>query len=385
MNRPAKIAIVAHLPHYNNNNKWFAFEPYVREIEIWASLFGHVTIFTDVHKKKPSFSLGELPANCIVKPIYLKSGPGLINNLIRLFQLPIVFFQISFVYFKFSIIHTRTSGFPTIYVNLLNLLFNKPTIEKWATNYPPDKSLGILSKVNAWILYYSRSKTKVLVYRDIQKRSFVRFIPALFGNAELLKYQSEIDKIKWIRKANDWIYVCVARLHPDKNLSLLIEGINNLVNGRVDFKGFKLQIIGEGPERESLTSKIVEYNLEKNIKLLGAKSYSEVISILQKSNFLIMPGINEGWPKVINEALACECVPIVVRGGNAERVMQFMDNPGLLFNPNPECLSESIENSQRMEMHQLLQMIENGSNSNQKMTLEEFKMKLEGVINEVIA
>jgi glycosyltransferase involved in cell wall biosynthesis len=369
MNKKNILPIIAHLSHFKRNGTWASFEPYVREIEYLASRFQEVHIFTDVVSKPPNFSLKSLPENCKVKKIYLVTGPGILKNITRIFQLPIVFFQILIIYFSYPFFHTRTSGFPTLFINLLNFVFNKPTIEKWATNFPPDKVFGCLWKIYAKLLLKSRSNTKVMVYNKVEHHNFVLSFPALFSKKELVNFKEKVDYDKWRENKNK--FVCVARLHEHKNIIFLIHAVKYYVT-HFDKKDFQILIVGDGHLFLEISDFIISNKLEKNIILLGKKPFEEVIEILGKSNFLIMPGINEGWAKVINEALSVRCLPIVVNEGNPKRVMNRMGDPGLLFNNNYESFSNVINSISTISSNKIQQMLDSGEAYNYKITLEKY-------------
>lgn len=93
--------------------------------------------------------------------------------------------------------------------------------------------------------------------------------------------------------------VTIGRLAKQKNYSSLIEACfllkkDNIVN-------YQLFIIGQGEEYNLLYNKIKEYNLEKNIKLLGFKKnpYPYIVN----ANFVVCSSIAEGFSTFITESL----------------------------------------------------------------------------------
>lgn len=367
----SRLTIFAFLKHYQIGDRHFSYEPYVRELIYWSEIFEEITLYTEVRKDNPVFSISELPPNILVESLYFRSGGGLKNNLIRILQLPILFFQIVFAYRKSELIHTRSSGFPTMIVNLLNLIFNKPTIEKWATNAPPDKKLGVLTSVNFRLLLLSPSNTRVFAYTEVRSKNFLLAFPALFSLKEIEIFRSYIPKNKW--RQSERKFVSVARLHQDKNLDVIFESVRLGKLGNRLTPGFELYIIGDGPLFKEYDDFIIKNGLEGIIFLMGKMTYYDTIKFVSKCNFLIMPGVNEGWPKVINEALIVDTVPIVVSQGNAKVVMDRLDSPGLLFNDNSESLLSTIKLAESLSIEEIIEMLNIGNSKNKNLTLDKYK------------
>jgi glycosyltransferase involved in cell wall biosynthesis len=71
----------------------------------------------------------------------------------------------------------------------------------------------------------------------------------------------------------------------------------------------KIQIIGDGPERDYLIENIQGDDL---VKYWGKKSKEFVVEKMRESHFLFLPTLaSEGFPKVVAEAWANSCLPIV--------------------------------------------------------------------------
>ncbi|MCE9606894.1 MAG: glycosyltransferase family 4 protein [Planctomycetia bacterium] len=95
--------------------------------------------------------------------------------------------------------------------------------------------------------------------------------------------------------------VCVARLHEQKGLPMLVDAAARLKREGLTFQ---IDVIGDGPLRSGLEAKIAEFGLENFVRLLGWKSGAEVREALLASRALVLPSFAEGLPVVIMEALA---------------------------------------------------------------------------------
>src|SRR5437764_1029500 len=66
----------------------------------------------------------------------------------------------------------------------------------------------------------------------------------------------------------DHLVVAVARLHPQKDLPMLLDAVDR-VRRRVD--GVRLVLVGEGPDERALRARIAELGLKDVVTLAGAR------------------------------------------------------------------------------------------------------------------
>lgn len=131
-------------------------------------------------------------------------------------------------------------------------------------------------------------------------------------------------------------YVSVGRLVPVKRYDLLIQAFADPKLG-----SFSLDIVGDGPEREKLQSKIDELSLSNRVRLLGFQENPH--RIVGKARALILTSLFEGFPNVVLEANA-QGIPVVAMnmpGGIAEIVEQGV-NGWLVENDSLESLVQGI-------------------------------------------
>ncbi|MDC0408579.1 glycosyltransferase [Flavobacteriaceae bacterium] len=83
--------------------------------------------------------------------------------------------------------------------------------------------------------------------------------------------------------------ITIGRLHASKGHVYMINALNKLIKSITDVH---LTIIGSGPENDALNSLIDEYNLKKNISLVGSKSPDEIVALLQRSDLFLFTSIS---------------------------------------------------------------------------------------------
>lgn len=118
--------------------------------------------------------------------------------------------------------------------------------------------------------------------------------------------------------------VFVGRLSPEKGISTLIEAWSMLESK------IPLKIVGDGPMLDDLKK---QCSSEPNIELLGHKSSGEMLQIVGRASFLVMPSIwYETFGRVIIESYAVG-TPVLVSNMGAMRELVVDGKTGFLFQP----------------------------------------------------
>jgi len=133
----------------------------------------------------------------------------------------------------------------------------------------------------------------------------------------------------------DNYFVSYGRLSNEKGFPVLLDAMKKIKNAQ-------LIVIGDGPQRPEL-EKIKAENDLANVEFVGSKDRDELISIIAKSKFVVLPSQwYENSPLVIYESFALG-KPVI--GADIGGIPEFI-NPGedgLLFEAgNAEELSEKI-------------------------------------------
>ena len=129
----------------------------------------------------------------------------------------------------------------------------------------------------------------------------------------------------------------VARLHSVKDQATLLRAVRLVADVH---PAFHLDIVGDGPKRQTLEDLIGQLGLRKHVTLWGFRQ--DVSSLLRKADFFILSSISEGISLTLLEAMASG-LPIVATdvGGNREVVAD--GTTGLLVPPrSPEQLAGAI-------------------------------------------
>lgn len=131
-------------------------------------------------------------------------------------------------------------------------------------------------------------------------------------------------------KVKEIIYF--GRLFYDKGIDLLISAFT-----RLDIKGLKLTIVGEGPELENLKKQTGE-NIEFKGKLEGEK----LNLALKKADLFVMPSRLEGMPIRLLESWAAK-LPVVVTDVGDNHLFISEGKNGFIADVNEESLVREIK------------------------------------------
>ena len=125
------------------------------------------------------------------------------------------------------------------------------------------------------------------------------------------------------------LVVCVGRLCTEKGQRLLVDAVAQLAT---EGQCFRLLLVGDGPEREALESRIAQQQLSSVVEITGWQSSERIKALLLQARVMILPSFAEGLPIVLMEALALEC-PVISTSIAAISELVEHDHCGWLLPP----------------------------------------------------
>jgi sugar transferase (PEP-CTERM/EpsH1 system associated) len=130
--------------------------------------------------------------------------------------------------------------------------------------------------------------------------------------------------------------VTVARLHAVKDQATLLRAARRIADAR---PGFRLALVGDGPEREGLERLRRELALEEIVRFHGHRD--DVRTLLLESDLFMLSSVSEGLSLTLLEAMAAG-LPVIATdvGGNREVVTH--GETGFLVAPaSPEAVASA--------------------------------------------
>ena len=333
-----KFAIITHVPHCYEDSRYFAYAPYVREMNIWGKYCDELIIVAPIHKTETT----AIDEQYDKEKIDFRAIPNFnVNTILETIKTigktPIVFYQIYRAMLQADHIHLRCPGNVGLLGCLIQILFpSKPKTAKYAGNWDPLATQPWSYRLQKWILNnaFLTRNIKVLVYGEWphQSKNIKPFFTATY---------KEADKTLWIPKTRDTKinFIFVGTLVKGKNPLYAIQIVEALLQKG---KEVSLSLYGEGVLKASLQSYIVANKLEKSVFLKGNQSKEILMKAYQESHFVILPSISEGWPKAIAEGMFWGCVPLAT-AVSCVPYMLGQEKCGLLLHKNKEQDVDAIE------------------------------------------
>ena len=301
-----KFAIITHVPHGGDGITYFAYSPYVREMNIWVKFATEVIVVAPlVLKQKTNIELDYRHANIAFNQVGALNFTNAYAAVKSIFLLPSIFIKVYSAMRQADHIHLRCPGNMGLIGCLVQVLFpKKPKSAKYAGNWDPKANQPVSYKFQKWILsntFLSRNM-QVLVYGtwDGNTKNIKPFFTASYREAD----KTDVP----IRTLNGKIqFIFIGTLVAGKQPLYAVKLVQQLFLSGYDVA---LDLYGEGAERAELESYIATHHLREIISVKGNQMAHTVRKAYQDSHFLILPSKSEGWPKVVAEAMFWGCVPI---------------------------------------------------------------------------
>jgi glycosyltransferase involved in cell wall biosynthesis len=325
------FAIITYVPHVFEQNQYFAYSPYVREMNIWSKQVDKLIIVA------PKSKYGKTPIDINydhnnIEFIAIESFDVLSLKAIlkAILKIPKISWQIFSAMQKADHIHLRCPGNIGLLGSLVQILFpNKAKTAKYAGNWDPKSKQPLTYRLQKWILSntFLTRNMQVLVYGEWEgsSKNIKPFFTATYNEA---------DKLPIILKdlKSRIHFVFVGALVSGKNPLYTIQFIETLY-----IKGYDvaLALYGEGAERKKLEEYINQNNLGNIISLEGNKTQETVKRAYSASHFVLLPSDSEGWPKAIAEGMFWGCVPVSTKVSCVPFMLDY-GNRGILLDMDLE-------------------------------------------------
>ena len=152
---------------------------------------------------------------------------------------------------------------------------------------------------------------------SLKKRPFICYSGVPDSIAE-----EQMKNIGSIEFAESLDFIYVGRLVKYKNVDTVIRALNIKYGNR----DYRLHIIGEGAEKESLQDLTKELGCEANVTFYGQLPRERVFEMMKKSYSFIMVSNNETFGMVYIEAMMAGCITIASQNGGVDGVIVDGEN-----------------------------------------------------------
>ena len=325
------FVIISHVPHVFENNQYFGYAPYVREMNSWIKQVDKLIIVAPVSSvPKTAIEVQYEHHNIEFVPIESFDILSLKAIIWSIFKIPKISWNIFSAMQKADHIHLRCPGNIGLLGCLVQIVFpNKKKTAKYAGNWDPNSKQPWTYRLQKWLLSttFLTRNMQVLVYGEWEGSSanIKPFFTATYTEHDkgALLEKRLIEPIR---------FVFVGTLVPGKRPLYAIQLLEALHKKGLDVT---LTLYGEGPERKKLENYIQQNNLENSIVLEGNQAQDQIKKAYTESHFVILPSESEGWPKAIAEGMFWGCVPLATSVSCVPFMLDY-GNRGLLLTQNLE-------------------------------------------------
>lgn len=331
--------IVTCVHHFIENNKFHAYGPYVREMNLWIQNKDNVTVLAPLIKTQkpgkidlaydhPNLKFEDVPA------YHIQDWEARFKALI---QVPYILIRIFMEMRKSDHIHIRIPGNMGLLAMFVQVLFpRKFKTIKYAGNWDPNSSQPLTYKIQRSIANSTRltRNSKVLVYGNWPDNSanVVPFFTASYKKEE----QEPVSKIPLNQKLK---LVYIGAIYDGKNPEIGIYLSKILLDSGINFD---FTYCGDGVMRNELEILSKEMGLDQHVHFLGNITADEIKDILKKSHFLIFISRTEGWPKAVAEAMFWGCIPFTSAVSCVPEMVGKSGERGVLLPTDPEKIFQAM-------------------------------------------
>lgn len=365
--------IITHVLHKEQNNKYFAYEPYVREMNIWLRHVDEVEIVAPkIIGDKTTIDSSYEHSKIKFSKIPQIQFTSIFNSITSILKLPKIVFVIYKAARRADHIHLRCPGNIGLIGCFVQILFPKKIkTAKYAGNWDPKSKQPISYNIQKFILQntFLTKNMQALVYGQWrnQSKNIRSFFTASFSRSEIEPF---------IKRQYIGVYkiIFIGTLTPGKRPLLVLKIIDRLRQDRIECT---LDIYGDGELKQTVSDFIIQNNLQKYINIHGNVGKETLKSALKNSDFLLLPSKSEGWPKAVTEAMFFGVIPITTEISCLRWILDD-GRRGILIEADVEKVKNKIEYA--IQNYNLLSMSIACQQWAQNYTLEHFEEEIKHLL-----
>lgn len=300
------FCIITHVSHGTQNGQYFAYAPYVREMNIWSKYLDKIILVAPLNlQDQTAIDILYDHQNIDFRKVSTFDFLNLKSCFQTLFKLPKISFEIYKAMKDADHIHLRCPGNMGLLGCIIQIFFpGKKKTAKYAGNWDLKSKQPLSYRFQKWILSntFLTKNMQVLVYGEWENST--KNIKPFFTASYFEKDKIDV-RPKELKGKISFLFVGTLSngkqpLYAIKLIQKLHENGNNV----------QLSIFGEGNERAELEQYISENNLENIVFLKGNQNQETVKAAYLENHFVVLPSLSEGWPKVVAEGMFWGCLPI---------------------------------------------------------------------------
>ncbi|CAH0334913.1 hypothetical protein FVB9288_00528 [Flavobacterium sp. CECT 9288] len=332
-----RLLVITHVPHVHKDGRYYAYAPYVKEMNLWLKHCDTVTFIAPLQNERHTVIDTFYAHNRLqFVPVARFDVLHFKSVLLAFLKIPKICIQLFKAMQKADHIHLRCPGNIGMLGCIVQIFFpNTPKTAKYAGNWDPNAKQPWTYRLQKWILNatFWTKNMNILVYGEWKNASLncKPFFTASYSENEIVPLEPRSPNAAFT-------FVFVGALVPGKNPLYAIKLIEKLLYQDCSVT---LKIYGDGPLKVSLEEYINSNNLSQWITVMGNQSSEVVKKAYQSSHFVILPSNSEGWPKAIAEGMFWGCIPLATAVSCVSTMLDY-GKRGVLLNMQLEQDSKEI-------------------------------------------
>lgn len=335
-----KLLIISDTPIHSlsSENSLEVYEPTLREIESVSNLFQEINWL--------GYLKGNNPGNARIphaKNIHLAllppaiGGNSLWEKLKILPILPLLFFKIFHAVKAHDIIHSRGPSVPAFVCILLSFVMrNKKYWHKYAGNWM-EPSPPFMYRIQKWLLMRAKNTRVTINGKWPHQPAHVISLENPCFTA--FERERAINAVSEKSFCGPLTLCFVGLINTSKGVQGLVRAFAYMNHPERHIK--KLILAGHGPAMEEV--KRLAKKISVPVEFTGFIKRQDLNDIYKQSHVLVLPSRTEGFPKVIAEAAAFGCIPVVTDVSCIGQYVSDGVNGFLLRDTHPETIARVLE------------------------------------------
>lgn len=333
-----KLLIISHTDMWYSQGEYYAFEPVVRELESIQNLFSSITWIGYLNEDKVPGGNSRKFSNADVRFVTLKKIGG--NNVKD--KIEIGFNSVAFLKIirkeiaKADVIYTRAPSFPAFIGICLSFFYKKKIWwHKYAGNWNEADTYYSFRLQRQLLRKLKHTHVTINGVWPNQEEHLLSFQNPCLYDEEIIEGKEAGSKKNFDGK----IKICfIGRLDLTKGAKKIVDAAYIMKQKE---KVESITIVGEGVELDEIKEKIK--SSEVKFILEGFKPREFIKNIYAQSHIIILPSESEGFPKVISEAGAYGCIPIVSNVSGIGQHVKNYYNGKLLETRTPKEIANAMD------------------------------------------
>ncbi len=207
----------------------------------------------------------------------------------------------------------------------INWIHADYAIRNYASNYMKTMK----SILNEFTYHVAVSNAAARSFEKVFELSDIKTIHNIIDTDKIISGSKEDIPFR----NDNFTFVCVGRLHPQKAYDRLLDAVGN-----IPYNNFDIYILGDGEEKERLENIKKNKHIE-NIHFLGNKN--NPYPYIKQADCLLLCSIYEGLPTVVYESLVLHTPVLTTKVAGVEE--QLENKYGMIVDNNLDSLIVGIK------------------------------------------